>query len=250
MPVTHTKVSTVADGSTTEHVRPSDWNANHTLTAPVTFPVGSSSTAPIVIQSGTLLTVASSGAVEADVNCLYYTANSSGRGVIPAVQFITQTTALAGSTVLTAIPMFDASTGLGGAVNVGPSQAYLFKTDFLITGRSSSSHTINFGFSGTATITRQSWHSIAHSQNAVNGSTLPTAALQVHSTGVNPIILATTHPFCQAHITGKVVVGTSGTLIPSITRTAGTVALVTAADSYFYIWPIGSDAVNRTGHWS
>jgi hypothetical protein len=250
MGITHTKVSTIADGSTTEHVRPSDWNADHTLTRPVTFPVGSSSTAPIIIQAGTLMTVAAAGAMEADATCIYYAAKSSGRSVIPAVQIITQTTAFTGSTAITAVPIFDASTGLGGAVTVGPNESYLFKTCFLISARSALSHTISFGFSGTATVTRQAWHAIAHSVNAVNGSTLPSAALQVHGTGVNPVITATTHPFAQAQIWGKVVIGTSGTLIPSITRSAGTVALVVAADSFFCIWPIGTDAVTRVGHWS
>jgi hypothetical protein len=247
MPIVHAKNSTVADGSTTDHVRPSDWNANHTLTAPVTFPVGSSSTAPIVIQSGTLLTVASSGAVEADVDCLYYSAQSSARQVVITEQIITQTSAITGATALTALKIFDASTGLNGAVTVGPSKTYMFETYFTITGRSTTSNTHAFGFGGTAAVDRQAWVSITGS---IAASSTPAATLIARGSATNIINTANTLAVLNARITGKVVIGTSGTLIPSITRSAGTVNLVTAPDSYFRIWPVGSTAFNRVGHWS
>jgi hypothetical protein len=248
MPVTHTKVSTIADGSTTEHVRPSDWNADHTLSRPVTFPVGSSSTAPIVIQSGTLLTVASSGAVEADVNCLYYTAQSSARQVVRAEQIIFNTSAYTGTTAGTAQKMFDASTGLAGALTVGPSISYMFETAFTITGRSTLTHVISYGFAGTAAIDRQTWTCI---QGGAAASSVPSAASIVRCTVNNsPINVTNTSSNCTAFIQGRLTIGTSGTIIPQITRSASVVALVIAPDSYFRAWPIGSTAINRVGHWS
>ncbi len=249
MPITHTKVSTVADGSTTEHIRPTDWNADHALTAPVTFPVGSSSTAPIVIQSGTLLTVASSGAVEADGICLYYAARTSARQVVPTEQVITQTSPFTGTTLLTITKLFDASTGLNGAVTVGPSRTYMFECNFNLTASSTISHTKSFGFGGTAVIDRQGWTAITKIAAA---SSVPTAPVVAYCTaaGSNTIHAASTLATCQSYITGKVVISTSGTVIPGIVRSAGTAALLVSADSYFRIWPLGSTSFTRVGHWS
>jgi hypothetical protein len=208
MPVTHTKVSTIADGSTTEHVRPSDWNANHTI---------SDST------------------------------NASTEPYIRTEQVITQTSARTGSTVLTALPIFDGSTGLNGAVTVGPSKTYMFETYFTITGRSTTSNTHAFGFGGTAAVDRQAWVSITGS---IAASSTPGATLIARGSATNIVNTANTLAVLNARITGKVVIGTSGTLIPSITRSAGTVNLVTAPDSYFRIWPIGSGDIRFIGPWS
>jgi hypothetical protein len=248
MPITHTKVSTIADGSTAEHIRPSDWNASHTLTAPVTFPVGSSSTAPIVIQSGTLLTVASSGAMEADVNCLYYTAQSSARQVVCAEQFIFNSSAYTGTTAGTAQKMFDASTGLAGALTVGPSVSYMFESAFSISGRSTLTHTVSYGFGGTAAVDRLTFTSIISNAAA---SSVPAATFMARCAANNSNICVTnTSSTLTAFIQGRVTVGTSGTIIPQITRSASVVALVIQPDAYFRIWPIGSTAVTRVGHWS
>jgi hypothetical protein len=249
MPITHTKVSTVADGSTTDHVRPSDWNADHTFTRPLTLQAGSSSTAPLVIPAGTLTTIASSGAIETDNDCLYYSAQSSARQVVVTEQVITQTSPFTGTTLLTITKLFDASTGLNGAVTVGPSKTYMFECNFNLTASSTITHTKSFGFGGTATIDRQGWTAITKIAAA---SSVPTAPVVAYCTaaGSNTIHATSTLANCQSFITGKVVIGTSGTIIPGIVRSAGTAALVVSADSYFRIWPLGSTSFTRVGHWS
>jgi hypothetical protein len=248
MPITHTKVSTVADGSTTEHIRPSDWNANHTIAGTVVLSSGVASSAPLVMPAGTLLTTPSAGAIESDGTCFYATAVSSGRQVLTAQQVITNTSAFTGTTLLTITKLFDASTGLNGAVTVGPSQTYMFETAFHITGGSTSSHTSSFGWGGTAAVDRQAWTAIASSAAAT--STAPVVANIVRANAQNILHTASTLQTFHAFIQGQVVIGTSGTLIPGIVRSAGTVALVVSAGAYFRIWPLGSTAVNRVGHWS
>jgi hypothetical protein len=248
MPITHTKVSTVADGSTTEHIRPSDWNANHTIAGTVVLSSGVASSAPLVMPAGTLLTTPSAGAIESDGTCFYATAASSGRQVLRAEQIITNTSAFTGTTLLTITKLFDASTGLNGAVTVGPSQTYMFETAFGITGNSTTSHTSSFGFGGTAAVDRQQWTAVVSVCTAA--STSPLVANIVRATATNILHVASTAAVYHAFIQGKVVVGTSGTLIPGIVRSAGTANLVVSQDSYFRLWPIGSTAVNRVGHWS
>jgi hypothetical protein len=281
MGITHTKVSTVADGSTTDHIRPTDWNADHAFSSNValsgstlsggvlssvsivasTFAgnvaagttitnpnLKGTSTLPIAtMTSNALLGTAVAGGLEYDGDVFYGSVGSSARGVIPTEQIITQTTAFTGTTAATAQKMFDASTGLNGAVTVGPSETYLFETNFTITGASTASKTHSFGFGGTAAVDRQMWLSLAQQ---VALTSIPSAPVITRATQTNIIHAAGTQSAVCATIRGKLVIGTSGTLIPQITRSAGTVALVTAVDSYFRIWPIGSSGVNRVGHWS
>jgi hypothetical protein len=208
MPITHAKVSTVADGSTTDHVRPSDWNASHTIT------------------------------------------NSTNASTLPYIRtelVITQTSPRTGSTVLTALPIFDGSTGLNGALTVGPDVTYGFETGFNISAGTTVSRIYTFGFGGTATLTRQKWTAFSVINTA---SSVPKAPVITVSGAAGPITAASTFVTMGAYITGKLVVGTSGTLIPQITRSAGTANLVTDADSYFRIWTIGDGDTRYIGPWS
>lgn len=208
---------------------------------------GTATVPPLRLKSGTSLTTSTAGAIEYDGTCFYATAQTSARQVIDTEQFITQSSAFTGTTVNTAQKLFDASTGLSGALTVGPNRTYFFETGFSISSRSTLSNTHSFGFTGSAAVDRQWWVSVAANAAA---SSVPTATVIARCTATNAITAASSVAQLTAFIQGKVVIGTSGTLIPSITRSAGTVALVTDADSYFRIWPVGSTSVTRVGHWS
>jgi hypothetical protein len=249
MGIKHTFQSTVADASTATDVRPTDWNANHTIDGTVTFAVNASSSAHIILPtSGALMTTATVGAIETDANCLYYSPKSSERSVVRTEQFIFNSSAYTGTTAGTAQKMFDASTGLAGAVTVGPSVSYMFETAFNITGRSTLTHIISYGFGGTAAIDRITFMSQSVSMQV---SSVPTACLMARCTVNNsPITVTNTSSHMSAVIHGRVTIGTSGTIIPQITRSASVVALVITPDAYFRIWPIGTTAVTRVGHWS
>jgi hypothetical protein len=201
--------------------------------AVVVLSSGQAAVTPLTFQPGALNTASAAGGAEYDGKCFYLSAATSARGIVKNPQMITQTSAFTGTTVLTAQNLFDASTGLN--------------TYFTITGRSSTSNTHAFGFGGTAAVDRQGWVSITGS---IAASSTPGATLIARGSATNIINTANTLAVLNASITGKVVIGTSGTLIPSITRSAGTVALVVAPDSFFRIWPIGSTAVNRVGNWT
>jgi hypothetical protein len=248
MPITHTKVSTVADGSTTDHVRPSDWNADHTIAGVVTLSSGTATNTPLAFQPGALNTTSTAGAMEYDGQCFYATPQTSARHVIDSHQVITQTSPYALTAQSTvAQKLFDASAN--GAVTLAGSASYIFECAFNITALSNVTHTLGFGFGGTATITRQSWHAISKQSAA---STAPGTAIIVYSTASNQALTATsTLAQVSSFIRGKIVIaGASGTVIPQVITNASAAAATVGADSYFRIWPIGSAAVKTVGHWS
>jgi hypothetical protein len=161
---------------------------------------------------------------------------------------ITQTSAYTGTTAGTAQKMFDASTGLNGALNVGPSLTYMFETAFTITGRSTLTHVISYGFGGTAAIDRQGWTCFANTGGA---SSVPGTPTMVRcSVNNSPINLTNTSSTMVVYAQGKLTIGTSGTIIPQITRSASVVALVIAPDAYFSIRPIGTTSFTIFGPWS
>jgi hypothetical protein len=214
----------------------------------ITLSSGTATVTPLTMTAGTLNTTSTAGALEYDGTAFYGTVQTSARGVIPVEQIITQTSAYTGTTAGTVQKMFDASTGLAGALTVGPSVTYLFETAFTITGRSTLTHVVSYGFGGTAAIDRQTWTCLANTGGA---SSVPGTPTMVRCTVNNsPINLTNTSSTMVVFAQGKLTIGTSGTIIPQITRSASVVALVIAPDSYFRIWPIGSTSFNRVGHWS
>jgi hypothetical protein len=196
--------------------------------------------------AGELNATATAGALEYDGKCFYASVQTGARGVIPTEQFLSQgTSAWTGTTVLTAQKMFDASTGLNGAMNVGPSVSYMFETAYTLTGRSTTTHIVSYGFGGTAAIDRITWTNIVASAAI---SSVPSATFMNRCTVNNsPINATNTSSTLVVFAQGKLTIGTSGTIIPQITRSAGTIALVVAPESYIRIWPIGSTSVTRVG---
>jgi hypothetical protein len=252
MPITHTKVSTVADGSTTEHIRPSDWNADHTIAGSVILSSGVASSAPLVMPVGTLLTNPTVGAIENDGNCFYVTPRTSARNVVRSEQLITINAAYTMTTVATAAQkLFNATTN--GALNVAPNRTYMYDCAFSLTGMQTTSHTVGFGFGGTASITRNMYVGIA---KQAAGSTAGAANIMMSTliapstTAAGALAPASTLTTLVAKVEGKIVIDTSGTIIPSIIQSVGTVAAVVGIDSYFRIWPIGSTVVGTVGDWS
>jgi hypothetical protein len=252
MAITHTKVSTVADGSTAEHIRPSDWNADHTIAGTVTLSSGVASSAPLVMPVGTLLTNPTAGAIEQDGNCFYVTPRTSARYVVDAEQFITINAANTLTTVATAAQkLFNATTN--GALNVAPNRTYLYECSFSLTNMQTTSHTVGFGFGGTASVTRNRYIGIAKqaaASTAGAANIMMSTLVAPSTTAAGALTPASTLTTMVAWIQGKIVIDTSGTLIPSVIQSVGTLASIVGIDSYFRIWPIGSSAVGSVGDWS
>jgi hypothetical protein len=209
------------------------------------------STLPIVqMTSSGLLATPVSGGVEFDGVGTYVTGASAARHLVKTAQIATITTSYAISTDSTGSQKFlNASTN--GAVNVGPNQSYLFEAGFEITALSTVSGSVGWNFGGTATITHQAWHCMTLRAAATS---VPTACLisyhRAASTGC--IAAASTIGQVTAYIKGKLVITTSGTLIPNIHYgTSGVTGAPTVSQgAYFVLTPIGSELVNTVGNWT
>ena len=166
-----------------------------------------------------------------------------GSGVADAEQF----TALSSSYTLTASgsaqKLFNATTN--GALTVAASTSYFFECVLSITGLSSSSHTIDFGFGGTATFTSAAYEALT--ATAAGGAA---SLFSVSAATATAVTAAGTGTVLQAAIKGVIRVNGGGTVIPQITQVTANAAAAVGANSYFRAWPVGSDTIASAGNWS
>jgi hypothetical protein len=216
------------------------------LSGSITHVVGTATVAPLIFQSGTNLTAAAAGAAEFDGTAFYLTAVASARQVVNTVQF----TNLSGTFTLTnstsAQKLFNATAN--GALTVAASTTYEFECEFDITGLSASSHTVQFGFGGTATFTSLKY--VADSNTGAQGTLAAWQTLVSTSAAATSLMAAGTTTTFQARIRGTLRINAGGTIIPQITQLTASAAAVVGANSFFRIWPVGSNVVTNVGNWS
>ena len=121
--VKHTKVSTIPDGADTDLVRPSDWNADHTLTGLGTMAEQNANN--VAITGGTITGVTGLGDVAGPAsstdNAVARYDSTTGKIIQNSVVIVGDTGIVTGVTELTAStkvasPYFDATTSAGGAL--------------------------------------------------------------------------------------------------------------------------------------
>lgn len=218
-----------------------------TLTSPLVLAAGTSTngTEPLKLQSGVVTTVPAAGAVEYDGVTVFAAPSAGNRGVVPAVHYITQTSAYTTPTGTTALKqLFNATTN--GALTVAGTTTYFFECDFDLTAISATSGTFSFGLLGTATYTRVKYWATAKKAAASQGSALLTIGTSATATA---LVAANTTTTGQATIRGKIVVGTGGTIIPAVAFSVASPAVV-GVDSYFKIWAAGSNTEVEIGAWA
>lgn len=163
----------------------------------------------------------------------------------PASAFVTLTTAYTTPGGTTSLQkLFNAPAN--GAFTCSANKTYFFECYFGLTAMSASSGTFSFGFGGTATFTRVAYFALAN-----KGAATPVAALLTRGSVATAVALcaANTTTTGQASISGKIVVGNAGTIIPSF-ATSVAAASVVSNDSYFAIWEAGANTVQSFGAWS
>lgn len=207
---------------------------------------------PLRFTAGAFTTVPLSGALEYDGDCFYGTDGVPNRQIIIAAQVGTITTSYAISTDSTGNQkLFNPTTN--GAVNVGPNKSYLFEAGFEITNLSTVSGSIGFDpkGAGTATVSHQAWHCMSFRAAATS---VPTAALLSYHRAASTACIAAASTVGQvtAFIKGKLVVTTSGTLIPSVFYGSSGVTAepIVSQGAYFKLIPIGSDTFTARGTWT
>jgi hypothetical protein len=208
---------------------------------------GTTTTAPLRLKSGTNLTTAVAGAVEFDGVCFYSTAVASARQVVNAeqIQVLSANRTFTNNTSAQAI--FNATAN--GAVTLAAATTYEFEMYVAVTGLSSSAHTVNLGFGGTATFT-----GIAYRYNAQTGTTLagPTADSSgwIAVATATAVVASGTTTGLLLIVRGIMRINAGGTVIPQLTQVTASTAAVVQLNSFFRCWPIGSNTVTNVGNWS
>lgn len=214
---------------------------------------GTTSLAPLKLQSGTSLTTAAAGAIEYDGTAIYGTAVASARQVIKAAQISVLSANAAGTNVNTAQPWFGDATGQD-VLTVAASTTYRFRGMLIITrAAGNTSHQTANLFGGTATFT-----SIHYTLQATSTSGAPvgtTPANQLYAAAATATFFTNAVTFTDEHITlvieGVMRINGAGTVIPQFQYSAAPGGAPTILlDTFFELWPIGSNTVQTVGNWA
>lgn len=214
-----------------------------------TYAAGTTGVAPVVFTSGTNLTTAAAGAEEFDGKCFYQTAVASSRQVVDTEQFVALSSDYVLTDSATAQKAFNATTN--GAITVQASTTYQFEAQYFIsvTGAGLAAHTWSTLFAGTATFTSghyQGWSSPFTATTPIMAATsTPASALVVTAS------LSGTGETIGITLKGLLRINGGGTLIPQVKLSTGLTTTETMlTDSWFRIWPLGSNSVTNVGNWS
>lgn len=214
------------------------------------MPVTISGTDNFVLNADALGT-AVAGALDYNGTALYFTPTSTQRGVVPGAQFFRLDSGLAGANVTTAQNVF------GVGVTLSASTVYAFEGVYILTKTAgTTSHTMGFGFAGTATannvaILVSGIGGAGVSSGAGNGTAIGSYANTLANTNTNYTI-GLASAYNAVVVKGTISVNAGGTFIPQYTLSAAPGgAYTTAAGSYFLIYPIGASGANvNVGTWA
>lgn len=206
--------------------------------------IATANNSPLKFTSGTNLTTAEAGSEEYDGTVFYATSVASSRQVVDTEQIIILSSAYTLTSQTAAQKLFNSSTN--GALTVAASTAYEFECFFSLTAMSTTSGSFGFAFGGTATFTSQTWDTTASKSTlATPNNPQTTFNTTANTTLVSANLVATGY----ARIRGTVRINAAGTLIPQVSLGVAAAAVV-GSDSYFRIWPVGSNTVSNVGNWS
>ena len=176
---------------------------------------------------------------------LYYTHNTSERGVVDAFQFFVPNANISLTAQTAAQKIFNTITN--GAITLKAATNYQFEMMLQITGMASSG-TFGFANGGAATFSNILWWS-----NGIKGASTTAATFQsTYNTSFTnaALVTATAVTSGYVHIVGKFRVLAAGTFIPQITFSAIPTTPVIVAGSYFKITAISDNLTDYIGNWS
>jgi len=208
---------------------------------------GTNALGPLQFQSGTNLTTATAGNWEFDGTCFYATAVASARQIVTCEQVSIPTADFAGADVNTAQPWFTAAQD---TFTVAGSTTYEFEGVFWSTRAAGvNSHTFSMLFGGTATFTGIMY--IAHISNPT-GTVLGADQILVANVATGTVLTAANTSATEnifLHIRGSMRINAGGTVIPQFQYSAAPGGAPTIKkDTFFRIWPIGSNSVAQVGN--
>lgn len=165
--------------------------------------------------------------------------------IADAEQFVCLTSNYTLANVTTAVPLFNSTAS--GAITLLAATTYFFEGEFDITGLSATSHTISFAFGGTVGFTGGKF--VLDANTGAPGT--PAAWTTVVSTSASTVITAAaTTTTVQGRMKGVLRISTTGTLIPQILQNTASAAAVVSLNSWFRVWPVGTNNVSTAGPWT
>jgi hypothetical protein len=196
--------------------------------------------------TGVLTTTPVAGDEEYDGVVLYDVAIGSERGVRNSEQFITMQGGTFTLTSQTAAQkIFNNPTN--GQLTVGAARSYQFEGAVTLSAMSATSGAFGFAIGGTATLTFISWMSDgSKAALATAGAAQSTYNVTAANTA---IVTATTNTVGWFYVRGLIRINAAGTIIPQVSLGIAAAAVV-GQDSWFRLWPIGSNIVRQVGNWS
>lgn len=205
-------------------------------------------TAPMKLNAGANMTVAEAGAVEYDGTAFYATSVGSSRQVVSSEQFV-----CVGATPVSLTNNSTSAQSVFAAANdaltLASTTTYFFEA-YLSISTGSTTHTTAFGFGGTATFTSILYNAelVSSAANAIATSISTVEVISANATVLNATSAAVT---TRIRLKGVMRVNAGGTIIPQITFSAGpTGTCQTNTNSFFRIWPVGTNTVEAVGNWA
>jgi hypothetical protein len=225
--------------------------AANTFTATQTMAAGSTSAAPIALNTGgSLKTTSAAGDVESVSGIMYYSSAAAERGVVGSEQLISLTSGNTLTSQTAVQPIFDGGGGpTNGRLTVAASRSYYFECSLDITNMSSTSGTWSFSFGGTATLTSIRYQILSRKGSLTTAGTCEILSYNVATASVQGSAGTATNG--TAYYTGIIRVNGAGTLIPqvSFSTVAGAVTPIISADSFLRMRCIGTNTVVNVGNW-
>ena len=191
-----------------------------------------------------LLASPSTGQVEHDTTTIYGTPSGSNRGTIPTVESMQLVNSYTLSSQTAAQALFNVGTSNTGTITLSANTTYYFESMFSLTSMSATSGTFGFNIvvpSGTTygyTAMASKTTGNSEGAEAVSYSTAANASLTAPGVGTAGV----------AFVKGIIRVGaTGGTVQPQVSLSVSAGAVV-GANSYFIVWPAGSNTTTNIGN--
>jgi hypothetical protein len=224
--------------------------SNKTLEAGTLVAAGTSTLVPIDFASGTLVTTPIAGGFEYDGKLPYFTPQGTQRGIMPAAQYYRLNSTNAGANATGAQSVFNVG------VTLSASTVYVFDGFYmLIKNAGTTSHTISYGFGGTATVNNAAFAGVASlngtSSAPINTNVFSGFTLSLASTAYTTS-LTSSGVWTSIRFWGTVSVNAGGTFIPQYTLSAAPGGAYTVQiGSYINIYPVGASGANTSvGTWA
>lgn len=218
----------------------------------VTPTAGSASKAPILLASGTNLSVPAAGAFEYDGVVFYGTPTASQRGVLTSQHFIALVNNYTANDSASAQKVFDSPAA--GAMTFAAATTYMLEATYYITRSvGSNSHTLStlFAIGGGGSLT-----SIAYTADTTStaGNALG-AVSRIYATAATATVVTAANTDTNENITvtlrGIIRTNAAGTITPQIQYSSAPGGAPTVlANSYLRLIPIGTNSVASVGNWS